>query len=74
MQFPYWGWSLVSGIVAIVLGFLLVRDWQSTSLYFLGLVIGIDLILHGFAWIMFSMRLHRLAGELGNAEAGRPAA
>jgi uncharacterized membrane protein HdeD (DUF308 family) len=74
MQFPNWGWSLVSGIVDFALGAVLLRNWQNTSLWFLGLVIGIDLILHGFAWIMFSLRLHSLAGEPGITEAGRPAA
>jgi len=57
-----------------VLGAMLLKNWQNSSLWFLGLAIGIDLILHGFAWIMFSLRLHNLAGELGTPEAGRPAA
>jgi uncharacterized membrane protein HdeD (DUF308 family) len=74
MQFPNWGWSLVSGIVTLALGFMLLKNLQSTSLWFLGLAIGIDLILHGFAWIMFSLRLHSLGGELGITEASRPAA
>ena len=74
MRFPNWGWSLVSGIVDFVLGLFLLLNLPNTSLWFLGLAIGIDLILHGFAWIMFSLRLHSLAGELGISEADRPAA
>jgi len=74
IQFPNWGWSLVSGIVTFALGFLLMKNVQSTSLWFLGLAIGVDLILHGFAWMMFSLRLHSLAAELGATEAGRTAA
>jgi uncharacterized membrane protein HdeD (DUF308 family) len=74
MQFPNWGWSLLSGIVAIALGFMLVRNWQSTSLYFLGLAVGIDLILHGLAWITFSMRVHSLAGDVGTTDRDRRAA
>jgi uncharacterized membrane protein HdeD (DUF308 family) len=74
MRFPNWGWSLVSGIVTLALGFVLVTNWQSTSLWFLGLAVGIDLILHGFAWIAFSTRVHRLAGEVGITEADRRAA
>jgi uncharacterized membrane protein HdeD (DUF308 family) len=74
MRFPNWGWSLLSGIVAIALGFMLVRNWQSTSLYFLGLAVGIDLILHGLAWITFSTRVHRLAGEVGITDTDRRAA
>jgi len=73
MRFPYWGWTLVSGIVAFVLGAMLVRDWQSTSLWFLGLAIGIDLIVHGFSWIMFSQRIHSVASDLGITEADRAA-
>jgi len=74
MQFPNWGWSLVSGIVTLALGLMLVRNWLSASLYFLGLVVGIDLILHGFAWITFSTRVHRLAAEMGITDADRRAA
>jgi uncharacterized membrane protein HdeD (DUF308 family) len=74
MQFPGWGWSLVSGIVSIGVGGLLLRNWQSTSLYFLGVFIGIDLIVHGFSWIMFSLMVHRVAGELDITEADRRAA
>ena len=74
MRFPNWGWSLVSGIVTLALGFMLVTNWQSTALWFLGLAVGIDLILHGFAWIAFSTRVHRLAREVGIGEADRRAA
>jgi uncharacterized membrane protein HdeD (DUF308 family) len=74
MRFPYWGWALVSGIVTFALGVMLVNGWQRTSLWFLGLAIGIDLILHGFSWIMFSQRIHSVAGHVGITEADRRAA
>jgi uncharacterized membrane protein HdeD (DUF308 family) len=61
MRFPNWGWSLVSGFVSFALGAMLLRNWQTTGLYFLGLYIGLDLILHGLSWIMFSLRVHHLA-------------
>jgi uncharacterized membrane protein HdeD (DUF308 family) len=74
MRFPNWGWAFVSGIAAFVLGVILLRQWQSTSLVFLGLAIGIDLILHGFSWITFSLGLHNLGGTLGIRESERRAA
>src|SRR5262245_46728320 len=58
MRFPYWGWSFVSGIVSILLGYFLLRSWPTISLYFLGLFVGLDLIIHGFSWAMFSLRVH----------------
>jgi len=74
MRFPNWGWALVSGIAAFALGAMLLKNWQNTSLWFLGFAIGIDLILHGISWMTFSVGVHRLAEELGITEADRRAA
>lgn len=73
MRFPNWGWALFSGIVTAVLGIALMRNWQATSLWFLGFAIGIELILHGISWMTFGAGLRRLA-ELGGREAERRAA
>jgi uncharacterized membrane protein HdeD (DUF308 family) len=64
MQFPNWGWSLLSGIVSIVLAGLLVGNWPQVSLWFLGLYVGIDLIVHGFAWCMFALSVRGLSREI----------
>jgi len=64
MQFPNWGWSLASGIVTFALGGLLASGWPQTSLWFLGLYVGIDLIVHGFAWCMFAISVHRIARDI----------
>jgi uncharacterized membrane protein HdeD (DUF308 family) len=74
MRFPNWGWSLLSGIVTFVLGVALIRNWQSSSLWFLGLAVGVDLIFHGISWITFSFGIHSLASALGITEADRGAA
>jgi uncharacterized membrane protein HdeD (DUF308 family) len=64
MQFPNWGWSLLSGIVAIILGGALLASWPQISLWFLGFYVGIDLIVHGFAWSMFALSVRSLTREL----------
>ena len=74
MRFPSWGWSLFSGIVSLALGALLLRDWQSASLWFLGFYVGIDLMIHGFSWIMFSLGVHNLARRMEITDADRRAA
>jgi uncharacterized membrane protein HdeD (DUF308 family) len=61
MQFPNWGWSLLNGLITLALGIMLVRGWPSSSLWFLGLFVGIDLIFHGVSWIMFALGVHRVA-------------
>jgi len=74
MQFPNWGWSLLSGLVSLFLGSMLLRGWQTAGLYFLGFYIGIDLIMHGISWIMLSLKIHSLAGEYDISESDRRAA
>ncbi|MEX2263044.1 MAG: HdeD family acid-resistance protein [Bryobacteraceae bacterium] len=74
MRFPNWGWSLASGIVSLGLGAILLSLWPAVSLWFLGLYIGIDLIVHGFAWFMFALSVRGLARGLHVEERLRPAA
>ncbi len=74
MRFPSWGWSVLSGIVAFALGVMLLRNWQTTSLWFLGFAIGLDLIFHGISWMTFSFSLHRLGERLGLTPDNRQAA
>jgi len=64
MRYPNWGWSLANGIITLVLGSLLLRHLPTASLYFLGLLIGIDLIFHGISWIGFGAGVHRLSSRV----------
>lgn len=47
LQFPQWGWAVVSGIVSVALGALLLTHLPISSVWFIGLAIGIDLIFDG---------------------------
>jgi len=73
MRFPNWGWALLSGITAFVLGAMLLENWQ-TGLWFLGFAVGVDLIFHGISWMTFSLGIHRLAADLEITRADRRAA
>lgn len=52
MRFPHWGWVLLSGILTLALGVLVMIGWPASSLYIIGLFIGIDLVFGGWAYIM----------------------
>jgi len=60
IQFPRWGWTAVSGVVAIILGSILLTNWPSSSTFFIGMAIGIDLILDGSALVGFAGAIHTL--------------
>ena len=60
IRFPRWGWTVFSGIVSFALGATLLARWPSVSTYFIGLVIGIDLIVDGAALVGFATAIHTL--------------
>jgi uncharacterized membrane protein HdeD (DUF308 family) len=46
------GWLLLlSGVFGIVAGLIILRGWPQSGLWFLGLLLGIDLIFHGVGWL-----------------------
>jgi uncharacterized membrane protein HdeD (DUF308 family) len=61
LQFPGWGWSVASGLISIVLGALLMSNWQATSPWFIGFAVGIDLIMYGWALLMFASAIKKVS-------------
>lgn len=61
LQFPSWGWSVASGLVSIVLGAMLAMQWPTSGTWFIGLAVGIDLVLYGWSLIMFAAAIKRLS-------------
>jgi uncharacterized membrane protein HdeD (DUF308 family) len=53
-RFPYWGWVAASGAVTFILGLMLWNAWPVSGVWFIGLCIGIDLIVEGVGWLMLS--------------------
>ena len=52
-----WGWMLLSGIVAIVVGVLLAAELQAMSLVTLGILLGVSFLASGLARVVLSRRL-----------------
>jgi uncharacterized membrane protein HdeD (DUF308 family) len=46
-----WIWVLLSGVITLLLGLLILAHWPVSSLYTLGLFLGIDLVMAGAGWI-----------------------
>jgi uncharacterized membrane protein HdeD (DUF308 family) len=58
LSFSYWksgGWiMLLSGIFGVLAGLVILTGFPMTGLWVLGFVLGIDLIMHGIAWITYA--------------------
>lgn len=53
----HWGFLVVSGIVSILLSLLIWSKWPSISTWFIGLLVGINLLLFGVSLLLFSKRI-----------------
>jgi uncharacterized membrane protein HdeD (DUF308 family) len=54
-----WIWVLLSGIITALLGLIIVAHWPVSSLYVLGLFLGIDLVIAGAGWVGIGFGLKR---------------
>jgi uncharacterized membrane protein HdeD (DUF308 family) len=61
LKFPNWGWAVFDGIVTTVLGILLWVQWPWSGLWFLGLAVGVSLILRGWSYVMLALAIHSWA-------------
>lgn len=64
-----WVWTLLSGIMSIVLGGIILVQWPATGLWVIGLVIAIELIVSGWSYIFVA-----LAAKNAGPQAGASAA
>ena len=49
----HFGWLLLaSGIVGVLAGLVILSKWPLSGLWVFGLVVGIDLLLHGTWWVV----------------------
>ena len=54
-----WTWLLVSGLLALVLGVLLLADLPGTAVWALGLMLGINLLIGGMALVSLAQAAQR---------------
>jgi uncharacterized membrane protein HdeD (DUF308 family) len=46
-----WMWVVLSGVITVLLGLIILTRWPISSLYVIGLFLGIDLVFVGAGWI-----------------------
>ncbi|MGA9625162.1 MAG: HdeD family acid-resistance protein [Bryobacteraceae bacterium] len=59
-KFPSWGWAVFSGVVSVALGVMVLWQMPITGLWFIGLAVGVDLIVDGVAVTSFATAIHHL--------------
>ncbi|HKJ87683.1 MAG TPA: DUF308 domain-containing protein, partial [Gammaproteobacteria bacterium] len=59
-HYPNWGWMVLHGAVALLLGFAVWHQWPGSGLWFIGLLIGIEMIFNGWTLVMLGMVARKL--------------
>jgi uncharacterized membrane protein HdeD (DUF308 family) len=57
VQFYSWQWVVLNGVVDLILGVMILNRWPGSSLWVIGLFVGIDLIFQGWSWVILALGL-----------------
>ena len=60
---PSWGWVLFSGLVDLLLAFLIWDGWPSSASWAIGLLVGINMLFVGLSLIMTAIAARTMAPE-----------
>jgi uncharacterized membrane protein HdeD (DUF308 family) len=52
-----WGWIVASGIVSVAAGLMMTATWPAIGLWFLGLMLAVDLVVQGWGFLAFGVAL-----------------
>jgi uncharacterized membrane protein HdeD (DUF308 family) len=69
LQFPSWGWTAASGVVSLVLGTALLIQLPLTSIWFIGLAVGVEFIFDGFGLTMLGSAVRKVPSSRSFANA-----
>ena len=66
VRFPYWGWALLNGTITFLAGLVIYRQLEqlpANALWVIGLLVGLEMLLNGWTWIMLATALRQLPEE-----------
>lgn len=58
--FKGWSWMLLSGLISIALAALIYIGWPMSAIWFLGIMVGINLISFGLSMLMLSIYVNKI--------------
>jgi len=62
-----WGWVLFNGIIAVLLGFMIWRQWPVSGAWAIGILVGIHILITGWSMIILGTGARRVAGAIEDA-------
>jgi len=60
MRFTHWGWALLNGVVTFLCGVVIYRHFPESALWVIGLLVALEMLFNGWAWIMLGLAIRRI--------------
>jgi uncharacterized membrane protein HdeD (DUF308 family) len=60
-RFPHWGWTLLNGVVTLIVGIAIYRQLPYSALWVIGLLVGLEMLFNGWTWLMLGLTLRKVA-------------
>ena len=67
VRYPHWSWLLLNGVISLLLGVMIWRQWPYSGLWVIGLFVGIEMLLNGWSLVMLSLAGRNLPEEASTA-------
>jgi uncharacterized membrane protein HdeD (DUF308 family) len=65
LRLPGWGWAVAGGLVSALLGVIVWRTWPVSALWVIGMFVAIELMVRGWAWVMFAVGVRKISKSVG---------
>jgi uncharacterized membrane protein HdeD (DUF308 family) len=62
-----WGWTLLAGLISIVLAILIFQSWPVSALWLIGMFVAIDLIVSGWSYVFLALAARKAGQQNGVA-------
>jgi uncharacterized membrane protein HdeD (DUF308 family) len=59
LKLPHWGWAVFDGSITLLLGLLAWAGWPWSAMWFIGMAVGISLLVRGWSYVMLSLALRK---------------
>lgn len=64
-----WPWLVVAGVVSLVLGGMILARWPESSAVVIGVLVAVELIMHGWSYIFLGLTARKLRQSVGASAA-----
>lgn len=64
LKFRHSGWTVLDGLISLALGVLLALEWPWSGFWFIGLALGITMLLRGWSYVMLSLAVRSLPAPI----------